>query len=274
MKLGKHEIISLFLGIISVATFSVYFTYKLTPDKPDSITIAKRTVTTSSVISVTDDIITKYTSTAAQETKSTSAAFVGTKAEKTISTTAAVTSVELPTEEEPLFLDINTASADELSRLPGIGEVLAASIVAYREENGAFLNIEQIMEVDGIGEFRFGEICGYIYVEDPVYPEEELEYTEAEPEYTEEPETEPEEMPTQITTEEAALTLEDIAPIELNSAEVWQLELLPHVTDDKAEEIIALREAINGFSHPYELLLVESLEQWQVAEMIEYVYVE
>ncbi len=48
-------------------------------------------------------------------------------------------------------VNINTASADELTALPGVGEVIAARIVAYRRENGPFERIDQIMEVRGIG---------------------------------------------------------------------------------------------------------------------------
>lgn len=55
-------------------------------------------------------------------------------------------------------ININTASADELSRLPRIGETLAQNIVSYRQENGFFNGIEEIMEVDGIGEERFDAI--------------------------------------------------------------------------------------------------------------------
>ena len=48
-------------------------------------------------------------------------------------------------------LDLNTATAEELTVLPGIGEVLAARIVAYREEHGPFGAVEELMEVSGIG---------------------------------------------------------------------------------------------------------------------------
>lgn len=53
------------------------------------------------------------------------------------------------------MVDINTASAAELDTLPGIGEKLAAAIVSYREAQGAFRDIEDIMNVPGIGAGKF-----------------------------------------------------------------------------------------------------------------------
>jgi len=53
--------------------------------------------------------------------------------------------------EEEDKINLNTASAQELTSLPGIGEVLAARIVAYREEHGPFQTLDDIMQVSGIG---------------------------------------------------------------------------------------------------------------------------
>ena len=52
-------------------------------------------------------------------------------------------------------VDINAADAVLLQTLNGIGEKKAALIIAYREENGSFQTIEEIMEVSGIGEKTF-----------------------------------------------------------------------------------------------------------------------
>jgi competence protein ComEA len=50
-------------------------------------------------------------------------------------------------------ININTASAEELSeQLTGIGDKRAQAIVAYREANGPFSSIEQLLDIKGVGE--------------------------------------------------------------------------------------------------------------------------
>lgn len=53
------------------------------------------------------------------------------------------------------IVNINTASAAELDALPGIGAKTAAMIVEYRQKNGPFKKIEELMNVRGIGEKNF-----------------------------------------------------------------------------------------------------------------------
>lgn len=55
-------------------------------------------------------------------------------------------------------VNINTAAAKELEELPGIGPTLAERIISYRERNGGFASIEEIMQVAGIGAKKFEEI--------------------------------------------------------------------------------------------------------------------
>ena len=64
------------------------------------------------------------------------------------------------------LVNINTATAAELDELPGIGEVLAERIVAYREEHGSFQTKEELMEVSGIGEGKYSELMELITVEE------------------------------------------------------------------------------------------------------------
>jgi competence protein ComEA len=52
-------------------------------------------------------------------------------------------------------VNINTASATELATLPGIGAKTAARIIEYRQKNGPFKKVEELMNVRGIGEKNF-----------------------------------------------------------------------------------------------------------------------
>lgn len=61
-------------------------------------------------------------------------------------------------------VDLNSATADELMLLPGIGPALAERIIAYREHYGPFRRAEELMLVEGIGENLFNEISKYISV--------------------------------------------------------------------------------------------------------------
>ena len=62
----------------------------------------------------------------------------------------------VPTAEDPL--NINEAGEAELDQLPEIGPVLAERIVAYRAEHGPFARVEDLMNVEGIGEVTFEKI--------------------------------------------------------------------------------------------------------------------
>lgn len=62
------------------------------------------------------------------------------------------------------LINLNTATAEELDTLPGIGPARAQAIITYREEQGEFYTIEQVMEVDGIGEGIFEQIREFITV--------------------------------------------------------------------------------------------------------------
>lgn len=61
-------------------------------------------------------------------------------------------------------VNINTATLEELTTLPGIGDTRARAIIDYREQNGAFRNIEDIMQVTGIKEKSFSKIKDSICV--------------------------------------------------------------------------------------------------------------
>lgn len=61
-------------------------------------------------------------------------------------------------------INLNTASLDQLMEIPGIGEAKASAILRYREENGGFSSIEEIMNIEGIKEGVFSKMKEYIVV--------------------------------------------------------------------------------------------------------------
>jgi len=62
-------------------------------------------------------------------------------------------------------IDLNKASAEELATIPGIGEALARRIVEFREKEGPFRRVEDLMKVKGIGEKSFQKMRSHIKVD-------------------------------------------------------------------------------------------------------------
>ncbi|MCR4375416.1 MAG: ComEA family DNA-binding protein [Acidobacteria bacterium] len=67
----------------------------------------------------------------------------------------------------PASININTATAVELEALPGVGAATAARILEYRQKNGGFKKIEELMNVRGIGEKTFLNLKALIVVAPP-----------------------------------------------------------------------------------------------------------
>ncbi len=86
------------------------------------------------------------------------------------------TATESPAEETPTVsssptadypININTASAQELEQLPGIGPTLAQNIVAYREMHGPFASVDEVQNVPEIGPLTYQAILPFITVGEP-----------------------------------------------------------------------------------------------------------
>lgn len=195
------------------------------------------------------------------------------------------------TEEQFLYLNINTATAEELIKLDGIGEVLADRVIKYRNEKGGFNNIEEIIDVSGIGEKTFSIIRKHIYVEKPFYPTEAQEPDKTETEYV--PETEcVTEMGTEVieliqettvesfeenTTEELSVEPSTVPPgtkFDLNKVTVEELVMIPGVDRKLAESIVFLRTSIHCFNNVYELLYADGMSDEVFSEIADYLYVD
>ena len=52
---------------------------------------------------------------------------------------------------KPKLVNINSADAEELMKLPGIGRILAERVIEYRGKNGKFKNVDELLKVKGLG---------------------------------------------------------------------------------------------------------------------------
>jgi competence protein ComEA len=61
-------------------------------------------------------------------------------------------------------VNLNTASVEQLTTLPGVGPKLAARIVEYRQKSGTFRSTQELMNVKGVGEKNFAKIEAWLSI--------------------------------------------------------------------------------------------------------------
>lgn len=81
-----------------------------------------------------------------------------------IQDTAGYNIIDDSTSTQSSLVNINSATQAELETLPGIGSATATKIIDYRNKNGSFKKIEDIMNVSGIGEAKFNNIKDFICI--------------------------------------------------------------------------------------------------------------
>ncbi len=62
----------------------------------------------------------------------------------------------------PASISLNSASRSDLQKLPGVGEVMSTRILEYRQKHKKFRSLEELMEVNGIGEKKFAKMKDYL----------------------------------------------------------------------------------------------------------------
>ena len=286
----KQKVYTLLI-VLTAIIFSASFLIAFSEDKNTNDFEVVIINDTESSETNTDDILYNSITAVQTVTKAVNTTSSGKKKTKTSSTKETQVSVATivitdtaETESVNFPIDINSAGIDELKTLDGIGDATASKIIEYRETYGSFKNCEELLNVSGIGEKKLEKIYDFIFVENESYDEPDNSDSEIydyndyidynnddirleESDFSDEQDSVPETEPTEITTEEFIL-------INLNTALKEDFMKLPYVDENIADDIIELRNTIQYFSHPYELLMVESLTQQQVAEIIKFVTVE
>lgn len=283
----KQKVYTLLI-VLTAIIFSASFLIAFSEDKNTNDFEVVIINDTESSETNTDDILYNSITAVQTVTKAVNTISSGKKKTKTSSTKEMQVSVATivitdttETESVNFPIDINSAGIDELKTLDGIGDATASKIIEYRETYGSFKNREELLNVSGIGEKKLEKIYDFIFVENESYDEPDNSDSEIydyndyndddirleESDFSDEQDSVPETEPTEITTEEFIL-------INLNTALKEDFMKLPYVDENIADDIIELRNTIQYFSHPYELLMVESLTQQQVAEIIKFVTVE
>lgn len=169
-------------------------------------------------------------------------------------------------------INLNSASAEELCAIKGIGETLAGNIISYRDSIGGFINRDQLLDVDGIGEAKYASIREYLYIENEQELPQDISDSENEENQTKQENYSDE---TEIYSDDDTLPdSEDIICIELNSAELEDLEMIPCFDEEMCESILELRDKIGHFSDVYEILYADGMTKKLFCEAEKYLYVE
>lgn len=71
---------------------------------------------------------------------------------------------EVGSESTENTIDLNQANETQLDTLPGVGPVTAQAILAWRQNNGSFTSVDQLLEVDGIGPKTYAQIQPHVRV--------------------------------------------------------------------------------------------------------------
>lgn len=193
-------------------------------------------------------------------------------------------SVEDSSAEVSFPIELNSATVEELCYIDGVGETLAANIIAYRDSIGGYTNRVQLLEVNGIGEVKYAAIKEYLYIEN----EQELEDvtdeihidepagTEKISEMTDEADIDYsiDESDEDIDFTEDDILIDDFIYVELNSAELDDLKEIPCFDEEMCLKILELRDEIGGFSDTYELFYIDGMTKTLFCEAEKYIYVE
>lgn len=143
------------------------------------------------------------------------------------------------------IINLNSASGMQLELLKGIGSTKADAIIAYRQKNGPFKSVGDIMNVSGIGPATYDKIKDRLTLGEMA---------------TNQSKTSPSDSKEQ-------------GKIDINSCTQSELEKLSGIGPVKAKSIIEYREQIGSFRHCQDLLLVKGIGEKTLENLIPFITV-
>lgn len=148
-------------------------------------------------------------------------------------------------------VNINTATINELMQIEGIGAKTAQNIIEYRDEIGRYTFLEQLLDVDGIGEKKLDAWKPFLILD-------EITSTTATT------------SAVASTAETTTVTTAFSGVLNLNTATKEELMLISGIGEVTATKIIEYREAIGGFTSLEQLMDIEGIGEKKLADWSRY----
>ena len=199
--------------------------------------------------------------------------------------TAPVTTV--PTDEPPKVtvtssqfpMDINDATMEALICVPNVGEKTAESILAFIQEKGIISDMDMLLEINGIGEAKLNDLKRYFYVSDIYTVTTTTTTSKTTSKSTTTPKqttivsktTVPKEAkPPKTTTVTTTTPTRVRKKVNINTADADELMECLLIDRTQANEIVAMREEIGGYTNILEILYCESISDGLYSEIDDY----
>ena len=188
-------------------------------------------------------------------------------------------------------INVNTAKADELQKVPGMDQALAQSIIQYRDTNGPFQSVDDLTKVQGISDQKLDSIQAYLTVEkinvntataeemqiipgmDQALAQSIIQYREANGPFQSVDEL----TQVQGIDDQKLQSMQDFVTAEkinLNTASAEELQIVPGIDQSLAQNIIEYRQANGPFGSVDDLSQVSGMTEDKINTVRDHITVE
>ena len=180
---------------------------------------------------------------------------------KTETTTTKKTTTTTETKAAEFPIDVNKVTFDELMQINGVGSVTANNIINYRQSELKITNMEQLLNINGIGDSPLEMLKNYLYVYDADFVQITTTYTTIITTITTP-------MNTTQTTQKP-----ELKPVNINTASAEEIAECLLLDIEVANEIVEFREIYSPFVRDLELLYIEGMTKEMLLERRPYIII-